>query len=156
MENVLPEDENNDFDLDEDFDQRPGTPIEIIEADGTAAANLLPSKSKLRYEQAYNNFLQWKTMNGATSNSERVLLAYFNEMTQKSSPSTLWARYSMVKALMKINDSVDISTYAKLIALLKNKSKGYVTKKAKTFTESQVQTFIDNALDVAWLDVKVT
>lgn len=133
---------------------RPGTPMELIEA--AAADNLLPSKSKTRYQQTYNNFLQWKEMKGATSSSERVLMAYFEEMAGKCLPTTLWARYSMLKSTMKINERVDISTYPQLVPMLKNKSKGHVTKQAKSFTEIEVQTFIDNAPDVAWLDVKVT
>lgn len=155
------DDWDNDLDSDIEFDceldNRPGTPNELIEAASEANKELLPSKSKDRYQKVYDNFEEWKKSKKATSNSERVFIAYFTELATKSSPSTLWARYSMLKATMKIYaDNVDISTYPSLCAFLKKKSQGYVPKKAKIFTEAEIKSFIDTAPDIAWLDLKVT
>lgn len=97
-----------------------------------------------------------ENIQNAISNSERVVVAYFAEMATNCLSSTLWARFSMLKSVMKINDGIDISTYAKLNALLKKKAEGYVPKKAEIFTEAEMQRFIDSAPDVVWLDVKVT
>lgn len=110
------------IDLDCDLDQRSGTSVELIEAAGEASKDLLPSKSKDRYQKEYDNFQKWKSTKAAMSNSERVVIPYFTEMGKKNSPSTLWARYSMLKATMKIYDNVDISTYPSLSAMLKKKS----------------------------------
>lgn len=113
--------DSNDF---ESSDNRPGTPQELIEAAATATKELLPSKSHSRYEQVYKEFQNWKKKKETTSNSERVLLAYFTELKQNNVSSTLWAKYSMLKSTMKINDQIDISTYASLTAMLKKESKG--------------------------------
>lgn len=145
--------DSNDF---ESSDKRPVTPQELIETAATATKELLPSKSHNRYEQVYEGFQQWKKLKEATSNSERVLLAYFTELKQNYLSSTLWSKYSMLKSTMKINDQVDISTYASLIAMLKKESKGHIPKQARTFTENELKLFIDTAADDLWLDVKVT
>lgn len=145
--------DSNDF---ESSDNRPSTPQELIETAAAASKELLPTKSHNRYEQVYQGFQQWKKLKDTTSNSERVLLAYFTELKQNNVSSTLWAKYSMLKATMKINDQVDISTYASLIAMLKKGSKGHIPKQARIFTENELKRFIDTAPDDLWLDVKVT
>lgn len=153
---------DSDVELDCELD-RPATPMDLVEAAGEASKEILPSKSKARYEEVYNNYLKWKEGKNATSNSENVVLAYISEMAntpnkknEKSKPSTLWARYSMLKATMKIFTNIDISTYHKVTAYLKWKGAGYEPKKANVFTETQIQNLLDSALDVvAWLDVKV-
>lgn len=150
VENVS--DFGSDFD---EMDDRPGTPDELIHAAGAATKNLLPFKSRNRYEQVYRNYEAWKASKRATSNSERVLLSYFSELGEKYSPGTLWARYSMLKSTMKINDNIDISTYSSVVALLKQKYRGYKPKKAKILTEDELRAFIENAPDADWLDVKV-
>lgn len=47
--------------------------------------NLLPEKSKEKYVQVYQNFLQWKEEKNVDSEnfSEDVLLVYFNELKSK-------------------------------------------------------------------------
>lgn len=146
-----------DSDFDSDMDERPGTPIELIEAAAEANESLLPLISKDRYMKVYNGYMKWKLTKKARSNSERVVISYFNNMIKSNKkPTTLWATYSMLKATLKIFAKVNIETYAILSAMLKRQSVGYVPKKAKTFSEEEMQYFLDNAPDVAWLDVKVT
>lgn len=83
-------------------------------------------------------------------------MSYFAELKQNNVSSTLWAKYSMLKSTMKINDQVDISTYASVNAMLKKESKGHIPKQARIFTENELKLFIDTAPDDLWLDVKVT
>lgn len=148
---------HNESDSDFEFDERAGTPVDLIEAAAEASEDLLPSKSKERYQKVYDDYIKWKQTKKATSDSERVVVAYFNEMIKSNKkPTTIWAQYSMLKATLKIFDKVNIETYQILSAVLKKKSRGYVPKKAITFSEEEIQTFLDNAPDVAWLDVKVT
>lgn len=68
-------------DFDSDFncnlDNWSGTPDELIEIAAEAGKDLLPTKSEKRYQKVYENFEQWKTSKGATSNSERLVDAYF-------------------------------------------------------------------------------
>ncbi len=135
-------------------ENRPATPEELIAAASTATEKLLPAKSKARYEQVYYSFQQWKEEKKTTSNSERVLLAYFTELISNNNmPSTLWSKYSILKATMKVKNQVDISTYASLAAMLKQASKGHVPKQARIFTEEEVKRFVETTPDVAWLDV---
>lgn len=146
-----------DFGSDFEIEDRPGTPEELVETAALASRNLLPTKSKTRYEQVYECFQQWKKDKKASSNSERVLLAYFTELSDKKNmSSTMWAKYSMLKSTLKIHDKVDISKYSSLSAMLKQASKSHVPKQARSFTETEIQRFLDTAPDVAWLDVKVT
>lgn len=152
---------DSDVELNFEFD-RPATPMDLVEAADEASKETVPEKSKSRYEEAYKKYLEWKESKNATSNSERVILAYISEMAntpnkknEKPKPSTLWARYSMLKAMMKVSLNIDISTYAKVTAYLKRKADGYEPKKAKNFTEAEIQNFLDGAPDVLWLDVKV-
>lgn len=51
--------------------------------------NALPEKSKEKYTAAYENFLAWQKKQGTTSFSEPVLVAYFEELSQRLKPSTL-------------------------------------------------------------------
>lgn len=159
---------NGEFDLNEsdfcsdfELEERPTTPQELVEISLTASKKLLPTKSKNRYEQMYQKFQEWKKQKKAGSNSERVVLAFFAELEKgvegekKNVSSTLWAKYSMLKSTMKINDKIDISSYSSLTAFLKQASKTHVPKQAKTFTETQLRRFIDTADDILWLDVKV-
>lgn len=129
------------------LDDRAGTPVEIIEAALKASEDLLPAKSKGRYQKVYDNYKKWKAIKKATSNSERVVLAYLNELAKSNKkPTTLWATYSMLKATLKIYDKVDIEKYVSVTGMLKNVS--------LTFTEAEMQNFLDNAPDAIWLDVK--
>lgn len=159
MEELSSETESDDFHM-EDL-ERTNTPNELINEASEASKQLLPSKSKARYDQIYNDYTEWKKLKNATSNSERTVLSYFSEMAKTKDgkkglkPTTVWAKYSMLKATLKIYEKVDISTYQSLTAFLKRKGEGHVKKKAKTFTEEQIQHFIDNAADEIWLDVKV-
>lgn len=163
MENCSTLNQNMDLDdafLDSIFESknRSGTPTELIEAAEGATKKLLPSKSLERYQQVYDQFEEWKKLKQTTSNSERVLLAYFTELSEvkKLASSSLWAKYSMLKKTININAKVDISSYASLTAYLKVLSHDYQPKQAKVFTEEQVQRFLDTAPDDLWLDVKVT
>lgn len=142
--------EGSDSDMEcEENHERPGAPEVLVEAANEASKELLPSKSKDRYQQVFDNFQKWKESKNCTSNSERVLLAYFSEMAKTYSASTLWARYSMLKSTLNIHSNVDISAYSSVLGLLKNKSKTHEAKQAKILTESELRRFIGSAPDFA-------
>jgi len=104
---------------------RPGTPLELITAAEFAAMQTLPKLSIDRYNKVYDEFQKWKTFKSATSNSERVLMAYFSEMGSRLKPTSLWAKYSMLKATMKVKDNINFATYNQLTGFLKNNAVGY-------------------------------
>lgn len=122
----------------------------------SVAINSLPPASKSKYNRIYDEFQKWNKLKGSTPVTEKVLLAYFSELAQRNKPSSLWAYYSMLKATLRINDDTNISPYSKLTTFLKIKSTGYKPASAKMFTKEEIDKFINEAPDEAWLDVKVS
>lgn len=57
----------------------PNTPPELLETAQEVVDNLLPEKSKCRYNSTYENFIRWQKEKKTTSFSENVLLSYFSE-----------------------------------------------------------------------------
>ena len=132
------------------------TPPELKSVANFAMESVLPKKSKGRYEISYNNFVKWQRKHSVENLfSENVLLAYFNEELKNKSPSTLWSVYSMLRTMINLKNKVNISKYSNLLALLKNKNKGYKPKQAKVFTDEQVRRFLENTPDYKYLATKV-
>lgn len=117
--------------------------------------NYLPNKSRKQYEKQYELFMDWKMTKNITSFSEDVLLAYFNELSNKFKSTSLWVHYSMIKATLNIKNQIDISNYTELTAFLRNKSAGYETKKSKTFSSADIKKFINEAPDDVYFSTKV-
>lgn len=131
------------------------TPPELDLLAQNASECTLPEKSKNLYMSAYEDFLTWKTNKNAVSFSEKVLLAYFYEMSTKYKPSTLWSKFSMIKSILKIKNNVDVSKYATLAAFLKRKSDGFQSKKSKILTSNDIERFLNEAPDDQYLATKV-
>lgn len=62
------------------------------------------------------------------------MIAYFKEISQNLKPSTLWAKFLMLKKTININYSIDIGNYKKLNAFLKRQSDGYKSKESKVLS----------------------
>lgn len=54
------------------------TPENILNDAANVVQQLLPQKSRLKYLNEYNKFIEWKNRKGAKSFSEAVFLVYFN------------------------------------------------------------------------------
>ncbi|XP_061726715.1 uncharacterized protein LOC133532183 [Cydia pomonella] len=121
---------------------------------GNMSSHELPAKSKEKYNTTYENFISWQKEKNITSFCEEVLLMYFEQISAKYKPTSLWAFYSMLKCGLKRRHNVNIKEYAQLGAFLKNLSKGYV-KKVKVLTFENVEKFIDEAPDNKYLAIKV-
>jgi hypothetical protein len=130
------------------------TPPEITQAAASATASLLPNKSKSQYERAYKLFQDWQQKNQAKSFSENVLLAYFQDLSKRMKPSSLWAIYSMLRMTINLKNNVDISKYPRLCSFLKRKSDGYRPKKSKILTPQQIKEFLSSAPDKEYLFTK--
>lgn len=137
---------------DEDMEYKyfPDTPEE------PSKPHVIPALSKLKYDKAYDDLQRWNKKNGETSISQTVLLKYFMQMAEKNKPNTLWAYYSMIKATLRSNDNIDITSWSKLLDFLKRNNRGYKPDKAKLFTEDEIEEFLNDAPDDKWLDVKVS
>ncbi|KAJ8913790.1 hypothetical protein NQ315_002696 [Exocentrus adspersus] len=130
------------------------TPPEILNLATTATENLLPSKSKGKYDVIYKKFLEWRLRKNTTSFSESVVLVYFTELAKKYKSSSLWAYYSMLKSTLNIYHNINIENYKRLQVFLKRQSEGHRPKKAKTFTPEEVHKFINEAPDDIYLLTK--
>ncbi|XP_031358251.1 uncharacterized protein LOC116181935 [Photinus pyralis] len=131
------------------------TPPEVAAMAESIMPELLPEKSRNRYEKERERFFNWCKMKQVKRYTETVLLAYFVEKSGKLKSSTLWSMYSMLKSMLILQDNVDISKYAKLQSFLKRKSVGHKPKKSLTFTRQQISTFLEEAPDETFLMMKV-
>lgn len=131
------------------------TPPDIRARAAIANDCVIPEKSKNQYNAVYVKFIEWKTLHNAKTFSETVLMAYFQELSETYRPSTLWSKYSMLKAVIKLKHDIDIKTYTRLTAFLKRQSAGFQSKKSKVLTAEQIETFINEAPDQQHLATKV-
>lgn len=140
------DEESDEFDLNQE---------EIDEAANVVSLDLLPKKSRVRYQNERLIFLKWCKQKKVKSFTENVLLVYFSEKSKTLKPSTLWCSFSMLKSTLIIEDNVDISKFSKLIAFLKQKAVGHRPKKSLTFSKEDVARFIREAPDEDYLMMKV-
>lgn len=131
------------------------TPEEITEKAKQVTLNLLPEKSKERYNAQYKLFMDWCKMKKVKRYTENVLLTYMSELSQKYKSSTLWSINSMLKATLSVKHNVDIGSYSKVTAFLKKQSVGHVTKKSRTFSQQEINSFLREAPDEIYLMAKV-
>ncbi|PSN46618.1 hypothetical protein C0J52_16813 [Blattella germanica] len=82
---------------------------------------IIPSKSKKRYEIEYKNLCSWRMVNEEEKVSEDIVLAYMLDLSKKFVSSSLWSKYSMIKAMLLFHDDTDIpvSSFPKVISFLK-------------------------------------
>lgn len=139
-----------------DCDGVHGIPFDVSEAAAAATEDLLPSKSRQRYEKAFKIFEDWCRLKKVTSLTEDVFLAYFAEKASSYKASSLWSNYSMLKAVLLLKQNLDISKFYKLIGYLKRKSAGYQPKKSKCFSRDQIDKFLLEAPDKEFLLMKVS
>lgn len=128
------------------------TPPEIREVANTVVNNLLPTKSRDRYEGQYKKFITWCESKQVTKYSENCLLAYFQELGEKKS---LWSLYSMLKSCLNVKHNIDISKFPKLIAYIKRKTEHHDPKKSKVLQEQEINKFLNEAPDGEYLLMKV-
>ena len=131
------------------------TPPHLEAGAQEVTTNLLPDKSKDKYEKFYNEFVIFKNENWVGVVTENTLLAFFRELPKKYAPTYLWTKYSFLKSTLKIRDGVDISKFKLLSAFLHKLSKTYKPKKAKTLTEENIKVFLETAPETFFL-IKVS
>lgn len=131
-------------------------PLDIVDTELKNSSNVtLPAKSREKYESVYEKFLEWRKTKEFDSFSEDVLMTYFNELSTNVKPSTLWSQFSMLKSTINANNNIDIGTYTKLSAFLKQQATGYKSKKTKVLTSNDVEMFLNKAPDEIYLATKV-
>lgn len=120
-----------------------------------AIVTIVPAKSKHLYEAAYAAFQDWFSQKKNKTITEIVMLAYFQVLSTKYRPNTLWCEYSKLRTMIHLHTKVDISSFLQLIDFLKQKSKGYSPKKSKAFLREELHRFLQEADDEKFLLLKV-
>lgn len=131
-----------------------GIPQEILDEAKEAELHLLPDKSRQRYEKEYLVFKHWMDQRRVRKINEAVILTYFSSFSMKLKASSLWSKYSMLRATLAVKEDVHIK-YPKVIAYLKRQAVGYRPKKASTFSREDVRRFISEAPNETYLLMKV-
>lgn len=129
--------------------------LDIAAAAEEALGELIPAKSRARYEKCYDNLIKWMEKNKVKSFSEETILAYIQKEYKDIAPNTKWSRFSMLKLMISNNQNINIGRYSKVIQLLKRKSVGYKPKKSNVFSQEEVIKFLLDADDLQYLVHKV-
>ncbi|RZB40420.1 hypothetical protein BDFB_014589 [Asbolus verrucosus] len=87
--------------------------------------------------------------------NEEVMLSYFLNLKKKYAISSMWSKYSMLKAAIKVYKNIDIGKHSKFTSNLKSQSKGYKPKKAVVLERVQIEEFLTKACDKEYLKIKV-
>ena len=136
-----------------DFDD--SLPPDILRKAKEITMNLLPSKSKKEYVKEYNAFKEWRKKQKTTSFAEPLMQVYFESLSKKFKPPTLWSKYSKIASVARAYDNVDMTNYTKLKAFLKGLNSTHVPKQAMVFTPEEITKFCNEAQDNSYLDMKV-
>lgn len=129
-------------------------PPENLETSVNLESPLLQLKSKENYDAAYQNFKNWRETKLLLTN-ENSIMEYFQLLSEKYKPTTLWAQYSMLKSTIGINEKIDISHFKTVSAFLKFKSQGFQSKRSNIFKAEEICEFIARAPDEFYLATKV-
>lgn len=143
---------NGNSDSDEEFTN---TPPDLQEEASNVSLNLLPKKSRQRYEKYYELFNNWKKNKKAKNLTENVLLAYLSERSKIVNAGTLWSEFSMLKSTFKVKENINFDNFHKVRAFLKQNSVNYLPKKSKILTQEQCIEFFKEADDSEYLMIKV-
>lgn len=131
-------------------------PPEILESARKAIKNVIPEKSFSKYETAYNKVKAWQKTENVIILCEEVMLAYFEELSHKFAPTTLWSIYSMLKCTLNAFERNNIEKkFPNLIAFLSNNTVDYKLKKAMILSPENVNDFLKAAPDLKFLATKV-
>lgn len=120
------------------------------------ANGTVPPRSKIKYEQCYDQFELWQTESNTKRLDESVFMVYFCDyLAPKYSPPTLWSKWSMLNTMLRNKCGIRLDTYARLKGFVKMANKDYKPKQAPTFSLNQIKYFIQEASDDIYLAVKV-
>lgn len=132
-----------------------GEDSDLEEAAERALAKLVPAVSKGKYEKAYEKFRQWCCEKKVKTIDESKLMVYFDVELEKFQASTAWSTYSMLKAMLRVKDNIDIGKFNNLRALLKRKGDDYLAKKSRILYIGEMYRFLKEAPDDVYLAAKV-
>lgn len=91
----------------DDFESN--NPDDIIQEAAEASAQLLPQRSKSRYETEYSQFCDWREKRKVKIVNDDVVLVYLSEKAKSMKSSTLWSKFSMLKSCLAVKENMDLS-----------------------------------------------
>ena len=111
--------------------------------------NINSLKSKTRYDDQWEDFLNFCNLEEKQKPEDENFILYFNHLkTEKEfASSSLWAKYSMMNYKMQAIHRIKLQSYPRLTALMKSFGQGYVRKAAGVFTSQEIENFIKEAPD---------
>ena len=88
--------------------------------------NINPLKSRKRYDDQWEDFLNFCNLEEKQKPEEENFILYFNHLkTQKKfASSSLWAKYSMVNYKMQTIHGIKLQSYPRLTILMKSFEQG--------------------------------
>jgi len=106
-----------------------------------------PKKSKLFYERRLKAYINWMKEHVACE-TEDTYIAYFSYLIdeKKYKSSTIWNVYAILNFRLKFKNST-LKNFQRLQVMLKNYSKGFLYKKADTFTQEDVKEILSVKTD---------
>ncbi|XP_044587107.1 uncharacterized protein LOC123266772 isoform X3 [Cotesia glomerata] len=117
--------------------------------------NSITPKSNDDYYRSYQRFMDWTIEKKVENLTEDVFLEYFKEISNDLAPSTLWSKYSMINTVVNQKHGINLQNFAELKTFLKDKNKGFQSKKSEILTWDEINTFLTTAVDEVYLDQKV-
>lgn len=109
-----------------------------------------PEQPLHTYKTPYENFMNWQRINNIDSLTEDVILLYFQDLSKRCEPSTLWKEFFVLKSTIIVNNELDIGKYSKLMEYLQGND-----ERSKLFTWDEVNKFVLEAQDDIYLSTKV-
>ena len=76
--------------------------------------------------------------------------------SQEVKPSTLWSKYSMIKAVLSVKENIEINKFSRVIAFLKRNSVGYEPTKSKVLTRQERPAKSRQMYEKEYLLIKVS
>ncbi|KAJ3666945.1 hypothetical protein Zmor_002365 [Zophobas morio] len=111
--------------------------------------------SQAAYSKVYEDFQEWRRENSVNGVDENILLAFFEDLSHKYSPNTLWPKLSMLRSMLHLREKTDVKLFDEVEAFVKNKNKGYIPKKSEVLSRQQLKKFLREAPNDIFLMYKV-
>ncbi|XP_039280998.1 uncharacterized protein LOC120350644 [Nilaparvata lugens] len=118
--------------------------------------DLLPTKSRKRYDDAYEKFVQWLNEEKIvpTEVCDEILLVYLSNLSKVCKASTVWSKFSMIKSCLNVKHNIDPKSFTRCTTFLKKFNVNYEPKKSNVLTGNEVVKFMKEAPDSEWLLTK--
>lgn len=122
-----------------------------------AKRGMLPARSERIYLKHFQEFKEWFLKNGGKADEVDGddLLAFFHSHRDSMSPTSMWSKYSAIKATLLAVDGIALTKTEAVTKFLKRNAETKKKKQAPVFSQEQLMTFVRNADDETELHTKL-